>query len=158
MALETGPYSFLLNTLVIQGPNGSFTIGGPDTAAADEGFEWAFAEDQNQQDGGADGSTMNSFLATTRGTLTVRLQKVSPVNQLLNQMWTADRANGGINWGQNTVTHRDVTRGDYVVGQQTAFKRHTPVRAAKVGGNNEWTFDVGVITPILGPGTPTVQA
>jgi Protein of unknown function (DUF3277) len=151
--LETTAYSFLQNTLVISGPNGNFTIGGPDTAGADEGFSWMFSEDANIQEGGSDGSTQNSMAATQRGKLRLTLQKASPINQKLQQMYAADRANGGINWGQNTLTHRDIGRGDFIVGVQCAFTKFPNITAAKAAGNNEWEFDVGNIDPILGMGS-----
>jgi hypothetical protein len=156
MSIEAGAYSFLTNTLTIAGPNGSFTMGGPDTASGEGGFTWTFSEDTNQQTGSADGSTMNSFIASLRGKCTVRLQKTSPINALLNQLWQQDRANGGITWGQNVLTHRDVNRGDLVIGHQAAFTKHPNITAAKVGGEMEWEFDCGKILPSLGPGNSTV--
>ncbi len=154
MPLITGPYSFVQNTLTVSGPNGSFTLGGPDTAAADEGFSWSYAE--NEQAGGADGSAMNSFNANLRGKLTVRLQKVSPVNKQLSDLFSADRANLGVNWGQNVFTHRDVIRGDLIVGVQGAFTKFPNINVPKIAGTIEWEFDIGQIDASLGPGSPVV--
>jgi structural protein KPP10_ORF10 len=157
MAIEMGAYSFLSNTLNITGPSGSVQMGGPDTAAADEGFSWSYVEDSNIQEGGADGSTMNSFAATRRAKLTVRLQKTSPVNTILQEMWSGDRANGGVNWGLNVITHRDVIRGDSLTGRGCAFTKFPNITAAKAAGNIEWSFDISILDPILGSGPATIM-
>ena len=128
------------------------------SASADEGFSWSFAENANEQSGGPDGSAMNSFVASRRGKLAIRLQKVSPINALLSDMYTADRANGGVTWGQLVFTHRDVVRGDLIIGSQGAYTKFPNVNAQRVGGNMDWEFDIGIINPTLGPGQPAVEA
>lgn len=152
MPVIAAAYDFLGNQLSITGPGGTFIIGGPDTAAAEEGFSIEYVDDQNASTGGADGSVMMSKIASRRARLTVRLQKTSPVNALLNSMWRTQHANAA-DWGTNVITHRDIARGDSNTLTQCAFARHPGVTYAIRGNTMEWVFDVGFWDPILGDGT-----
>lgn len=157
MALLMGAYSFLDNILSISGPGGSFVIAGPDTAAADEGFTIEMLDASNEQTPGADGSTMNSFIASRRARLTLRLQKVSPVNAQLNALYQYQRQSS-IYWGLNVLTHRGVVSGDSNTMEGCAFTRHSRLGYTARGDNNEWEFDVAIWDPTLGAGVATVAA
>lgn len=143
-------YSFLDNTLSITGPAGAFNIGGPDTGAADEGFEIDMAEDADTMVGGADGSAMHSLAASKRAVWTVRLLKTSPVNAMLEKMYTSDRAAGSLNWGRNVLTHRNAVSGDGYTGKEAAFTRFPRNTYARNANILEWRFNSGVTDPTLG--------
>ena len=147
---EVASYSFLDNTLTINGPNGSFTIGGPDTGSADEGFDIDFVEDADTMTPGADGSTMHSLNATKRAGWTLRLLKTSPVNAQLANMYNADRSAGSQQWGQNTLTMTNAVSGDSYTGAQTAFRKFPRNAYAKNANMLEWTFNSGQTDPQLG--------
>jgi hypothetical protein len=145
-------YSFENIIAAITGPGGQFPIGGPDTGAAEEGLECTWGEENNTQNIGAAGDVMNSMHASRAGTFTVRLQLVSPVNALLNKLWAFQRSSGGIYWGRNTITVRDVMRGDLYTNSGCAFVRHTTATWPKIGTVRLWEFHVAKVDPYLGSG------
>jgi hypothetical protein len=94
-------YSFLDISASIDGPGGNFPLGAG--AGVDkEGITIAFADDKNKQDVGADGQPLNSLRAAQNGTVTVRLQKTSPVNAMLSAMYNTQKQSSAT-WGQNTM-------------------------------------------------------
>lgn len=146
-------YSFDQTYCSINGPGGSFQIGGPDTGTAEEGITIVYGEEHNTQMIGADGSVMNSKHAARSGTCTVRLMKNSPANGALNAMGVLQHLNAA-NWGINTITLQDNLRGDSYTLSGVAFKRITPSNAyGKLGNVLEWEFDVAKVSPLLGTGT-----
>lgn len=151
MAAIYGTYSFSDFTASINGPGGGFIIGGPDTATAEEGLTVTWGEENNTQNIGADGSIMNSMHAARAGTIAVRLQKISPVNFQLSQLWNYQRQSS-IFWGQNVITMRQVMLGDLFNNAGCAFVRFPTIGYPKVANLIEWEFHVAVIDPYLGPG------
>ena len=147
-------YSFLDTSLSINGPGGSFTIGGAGTASAEEGWSVEAAE-ANTMTIGAGGSAMHSMHGDQSGTVTVTLLKTSPVNQMLMNLYDFQKGSSA-NWGQNVLTGRDVARGDFITGRQGAFKKRPKLTYAKEGGTNEWTFDIGILSDQLGSGAPSL--
>lgn len=145
-------YSFLDCAASIAGPGGGFQLGNG-SGNAEEGITTAMMEDKNTMTIGADGSVMHSLHAGKGGTVTVRLIKTSPVNAQLSEMYNF-QAKSSASWGQNTITIRDMARGDTITCQLCAFKKHPDVAYAKDGNIHEWAFDAGVIDHQLGTGTP----
>jgi hypothetical protein len=138
----------------IFGPGtGGFLMGGPDAASAEEGLTATLGEETNTQTIGADGSVMNSLHASRAGTCTVRLMKTSPVNQLLMALYNYQRLSSLL-WGRNTITVRDVARGDLYTMVGCAFVRFPTNAYAKVGNVLEYEFHVSLMDPFLGPGAP----
>jgi hypothetical protein len=144
-----GNYSFVDVVATIIGPGGSFTIAGPDTATAEEGLTVTWGEEMNTQTIGADGAVMNSLHASMAGTMNIRLQKISPVNQKLTQMIRFQRSSSAV-WGQNTITVRDLARGDIYNLVGCAWKRFPVNSYAKVGNVLDYELDIAQIDPNLG--------
>lgn len=155
MANLFGTYLFTDFIATINGPNGAFTIGGPETAQAEEGVTIGLTEETNTQTIGADGSVMNSMHASKAGTATIRLQKISPVNAQLSQMYNLDRLSSAT-WAQNVITLTDIVRGDNYTCQGCAFTRYPNNAYAKIGNMIEWEFHISVLDPSLGPGVINV--
>jgi len=139
-------YSFLSVSASISGPNGSFSLSRGNTEG---GVTVTMRGPKNTLTVGADGSAMNSLHADNSATITVRLQKVSPTNTLLNAMYDADRASP-IVWGQNSITIRDINLGDTITAQGVAFQKQPDVTYDKEGPALEWVFDVGRVDETLG--------
>jgi hypothetical protein len=109
-------------------------------------------EDKSTMTIGADASVMHSLHSGKSGTVTVRLLKTSPTNALLSAMYALDTVNSA-NHGLNTISLRDMARGDVIVCQQCAFAKFPDETYAKEGGELSWAFHAGVIDFILGSGT-----
>ena len=146
-----GTYSLLDVSVSINGPGGVFLMGGPDTAAADEHVTLALTEETNTQNVGGDGSVMNSLHASRAGTITVRLQKISPVNAQLSQLYGFQRQSSGT-WGLNVITVRNAVTGDIYTCTGCAFERHANNSYAKLGNILEWMWHVAKMDPSLGTG------
>lgn len=143
-------YSFQDNMAAISGPNGAFTLGYP-SGNAEGGITITMTEDKNTMNVGADGSVMHSLHSGKSGTVTVRYQKTSPTNAQLSTMYALDTA-GAATHGKNTITLKDLARGDDITCEQCAFARFPNVTYAKDGGEMEWVFHAGRITFKLGDG------
>ena len=148
-------YSFQDFSLAIVGPGGSFTIGGDGSANAEEGVSFAMTDDKDGLMIGADGTPMHSLHAGKSGTVTVRLQKTSPVNQMLSALYAAQTVSSAL-WGQNTMLGRDSVRGDVISCRQAAFKKLPDLGFGKDAGTNEWVFNAGYIDMLLGSGAPAL--
>jgi hypothetical protein len=144
-------YSFTDTVVSITGPGGTFQIGGPDTAAAEEGISINWGEENTTMNIGADGGVMHSMHAARAGNAMVRLQKTSPVNFLLSNLWNYQRQSS-IYWGQNIITLRQVALGDLYNIAACAFIRFPNNSYGKIGGTIEWEWLCGSIDPLLGPG------
>lgn len=144
-------YSFLDTQCAIQGPGGSFTIGGPASGSAEEGITVEMAEDKNTMKIGADGTAMHSLHASQGGKIIIRLMKTSPVNAQLSALYAVQTASSALH-GQNTITLKNSPLGDAVTGAFCAFKKFPSNTYAKEGGTLEWEFDVGVLVSSLGGG------
>jgi hypothetical protein len=149
-----GTYSFLNVQASVVGPGLNAQIGSTSGAAKD-GLSAAFDEDKVTITTGADGSIMTSLRATQTGRVTIRLLKTSPMNNVLNTAYNFQRANAA-NTGQNTLRVVDKARGDVVSGAQMSFLKHPDNSWSEEGNVLEWTF-VGIITEVLGAGTPDLS-
>jgi hypothetical protein len=148
-------YSFLDVSAAIVGPGGGFSFSGADAANAKEGFTAEFIEDKNAMTVGANGSVMHSLRAGKAGKIIVRLLKTSPINQLLSALYNFQTVSSATH-GQNAITITDFARGDVYTCQQCAFSRFASNTYAEDGGMLEWNFDVGVMDPLLGTGSPAL--
>lgn len=146
-------YSFLDNMVAISGPNGNFNLGGPGVANSEGGISIVMTEDKNTMTIGAGGEGMHSLHAGKSGTITVRLLKTAPANALLSAMYHADEASGCA-WGRNTISIRDLCRGDVITAQEVAYAKFADVTYAKEGGEMVWTFHAVKIDFVLGSGIP----
>lgn len=145
-------YSFLENFAAVAGPNGAFSMGAG-SGNSEGGITITQTEDRNTMTVGADGQGMHSLHAGKSGTVTVRLLKTSPQNALMEQMFNLDTSQPR-NHGRNTITIRDIGRGDTITCQECAFARFTDVTYAKDGGENTWVFHAIKIDYKLGTGLP----
>jgi hypothetical protein len=146
-------YSFLDNLVAISGPNGNFNLGGPGSGNSEGGISITMVEDKNTMTIGAGGEGMHSLHAGRGATITTRFLKTSPQNGLLSAMYAADTADGSTH-GLNTISIRDLARGDTIVCQQVAFKKFADVTYAKDGGEMTWAFDAIKVDFTLGTGLP----
>ena len=141
-------YSFLDCNAGIVGPGGAFQLGNG-AGAAEEGITIAPTGDISGMLIGADGSGQHSLHADKSGTVTIRVLKVSPVNQLLSALYAFQTSNGASH-GQNTIAINDRSRGDAIICTQCAFKKAPDLTYAKEGGTNEWVFNAIRIERTLG--------
>jgi hypothetical protein len=146
-------YSFADVEAVIDGPGGNFSI---KDGTANEGIDIAPVGDRSTMTPGADGSVMHSLSASSASAVTVRLLKTSPVNAQLMQLFNHQVASSARH-GQNVITVRDAARGDLVTVSQAAFKRPPAIKYAVDGGIQEWVFDGGWTTYVLGSGSPEAE-
>lgn len=141
-------YSFLDVTAAIVGPGGAANIG-PGSANAEEGITIENVEDKNVMTIGADGQGQHSLVASTAATVTVRLLKTSPINNILMTMYNLQTATSTLH-GQNVITVSNNASGDVTLIRSAAFKKKPTLTYAKEGGMNEWTWDAIVSTTVLG--------
>jgi predicted SPOUT superfamily RNA methylase MTH1 len=134
----------------ITGPSGTVSLGAG-SAASDGGISIVMVEDKSTMTIGADGAVMHSLHAGKGSTVTVRLLKTSPTNQLLSQMYALDTSGSNV-YGFNTISVRDLQLNDVVVCQQCAFAKFADVTYSKEGGEMVWTFHAGITDFILGSG------
>lgn len=147
-------YSFKDIQAALEGAGGSINLGSG-AAIAEEGITIEPVEDKNVMTVGADGAGMHSLIANNSATVTVRLLKTSPVNAQLQQMYNHQVLSAATH-GRNTLTIRDVARGDVIVLSGVAFKRRPSITYAKEGGTTEWVFDALRVSQTLGVGTPAI--
>jgi hypothetical protein len=148
-------YSFLNVSASLTGVGGAINLASG-AGVAEEGITIDAVEDKNVMTIGADGEGMHSMIASSAGTITVRLLKTSPVNAQLQVMYNRQTAAGALGHGLNTVIIRDSMRGDVVTCTGVAFKKAPTITYAKEGGMVEWTFDSIKSAYMLGVGTPEV--
>lgn len=141
-------YSFQAVTAGMVGPGLVVNLGNG-SAAAEEGIDIQSSGDIDGMLIGADGEGMHSLHRDKSGTITVRLLKNSPTNQILSAAY-AFQTDDPSSHGQNTFTLVDKVRGDVVVGQQCAFKKAPDLKYAKDGGIVEWEFNAIKIERTLG--------
>lgn len=147
-------YSFQDVVAAIDGPGGSINLA-RGASVAEEGITIEPSQDKNIMTIGADGSGMHSLVADESSKVTVRLLKTSPVNAQLQQMYNLQTLSS-LTHGKNTITIRDVVRGDSIVLTQAAFARRPTITYAKEGGMVEWTFHAIRTAQVLGVGTPEI--
>lgn len=144
-----GSYSFLDVHCAIVGPGGAFTIS--EGGIAEEGITVAMRDPKNTMSIGADGTPMHSLHASDGATFTVRVQKTSPINALLDAMYRYQKGSSAF-WGRNVMTIANPVAGDAITGRACAFQKAPDYTNATDGGMNEWVFDVGRKTGSLGDG------
>jgi len=147
-------YSFLDVVAAISGPGGSINLAAG-AGAAEEGITIEPINDQNVMTIGADGEGMHSLSSDFSVRATIRLLKTSPINAQLQALYN-QQVRSSILHGRNTITVRDIARGDVITLGQAAFARRPTVTYAKEGGIMEWTFDAIKSDTVLGVGTPEI--
>lgn len=145
-------YAFADIQASIVGPGGSFSIGSG-AGAAEEGISVAMVDDRSSMVIGADGTGQHNLHAGKGGTVTVRLLKTSPVNRQLQQMYDYQTSSAAFH-GKNTITIRDVARGDVITASEAAFKKMPDNSYGKDGGVMEWVWEAIRVDQILGDGNP----
>jgi len=141
-------YSFSDVQATIIGPGGTVPLGAG-SGNAEEGITVEFIEETDTMNIGADGTAMHSLHASKAGRITVRLQKTSPTNYLLTQLYNYQRTSS-LFFGQNILNITNPITGDNYTCQQVAFARYPTNQYAKEAGMIEWEFNAGVIDPSLG--------
>lgn len=141
-------YSFLDVVATINGPGGSIQLGSG-AGASEEGITIERRGDRNTMTIGADGTGMHSLHADKSGTITIRLLKTSPQNNLLALMFDLQTQSSAV-WGQNVIMVSNPASGDVTTCRGVAFHQHTPVTYGKEGGSNTWAFDAILVDGILG--------
>lgn len=141
-------YSFLDVHCAITGPGGIVNLASG-AGASEEGITFTPTEELNTMVIGADGTGMHSLHAGRSGSVTVRLLKTSPTNQLLAAMVAFQTASASSH-GQNTISMVDMARGDAITAQQVAFKRRPDLSYGTQAGTVEWQFDAVKIDIALG--------
>lgn len=143
-------YSFLDVVCTLTAPGGSASINlGAGSGAAEEGITFEYDDDKDTMVTGADGETMHSLNASMKGVATIRLLKTSPINQALQALFNAQRTSSA-NWGRNNIALNHPVLGDKVNCRSVAFKKGTGLTYAKDANMNEWSFNVGRMTMVLG--------
>lgn len=143
-------YSFLNVSAMMAGPGLAANLASG-AAAAEEGITIEANEDKNIMTIGADGKGQHSLIANDAATVTIRLLKTSPANQLLMIAYDLQSGSSAL-WGQNIITVTDSGRGDITVVTQMAFKKKPTLTYAKEGGMMEWAFDGVAASTVLGAG------
>jgi hypothetical protein len=143
-------YSFLDATASLVGPGVNVNLG-PGSANAEGGITITPVEDVNAMSVGADGYVMHSLHAGSPSIVTVRLQKTSATNQVLSDAYAEQRTSSALH-GFNTITIRDLARGDHITCTDVAFARQPDVNYAKDGGEMAWVFHAGKTSVKLGRG------
>lgn len=141
-------YAFQNITATLSGSGVSVNLG-YGAAVSGEGITVAPTGDRNTMSIGADGSAMHSLHADRSGTVTVRLQKTSPANAILQTAMNYQMNNPAAH-GSNTIVIRDHVTGDQISASSVAFKGPPTITYAVEGGGNEWTFHAGFIDQVLG--------
>lgn len=141
-------YSFLDTLCTMTGPSISINLGAG-AGVAEEGISFEYVGDKDDMTTGADGTAMHSLNASQAGTATVRLLKTSPTNRALQAAYNAQRLSA-TTWGLNSIALNHLSLGDKVNAQSVAFKKGTGVTYAKDPTMNEWAFNVGSLSIILG--------
>jgi hypothetical protein len=152
-------YSFADVAMTLVGPGGVIALGngtpnpavslGFGAGVAEEGITIEYEQDRGKLDIGADGQPMHTLRTNASGTVTVRLQKTSPLNAVLMDMFNFQTLSS-LNWGQNVIVVSDPALGDVVTCNSCAFKRPPNLTYAQDANTNEWGFLVGQILPTLG--------
>jgi hypothetical protein len=151
MAENLHGYTWAFQDVVatLNGPGGVITLG-QGAGVATEGMTVSYTEEKDTVVTGADGSIQHSLRAGQTGRISVRLQRTSPTNRLLSQLYNFQRQFSP-NWGQNTIAVSNVATGDQQVGAFMAFVKHPDIQYATEGGMVEWEF-VGIVESDLGAG------
>ena len=150
---ESSAYSFGDVSVTITGPNLSAIV----TGAAEEGISIDMDGDSAALVMGADGSGMYSVRVAQNGTITIRVLKASPFNQILKNAFYFQRGST-VNTGRNVIVVSDIARSDLVTAVGCGFQKMPNLTFAMAPGINEWPFLCQRITSNLGPGISTAIA
>jgi hypothetical protein len=144
-------YSFKDILCSYTGPFGSLDLS-ENAGSADEGITITYDEDKATKTMGAGGEGMYSLHASEGGGCSVRFLKVSPINAMLNQMYSLETSSSAY-YGRGVLTVRDSIRGDNWVLKGVGFRKHPDGAYTKDGPvMMEWTFHVLKIDAVLGDG------
>lgn len=146
-------YSFADTLCAITGPGGNFSLS--EGGIADEGITVEMLDDKGSMITGADGDFMHSLHAANGGTVTVRIFKTSELNRLLGTLYNYQTASSAY-YGQNVISLRNPATGMSVQCVGCGFKKLPPNVNAKDAGMNEWVFNSGRITQVMGDGNPSL--
>lgn len=144
-----GVYSFLDCQCAMTGPGGTFSLS--EGGVAEEGITVAMRDAKNTMVIGADGTPMHSLHAGKGGTVTLRLQKTSPINELLMDLYNFQTTSSAFH-ARNVFTIANPVTGDAITAQACAFQKLPDNVNSTEAGTMEWVFDAGVIDQILGSG------
>ena len=145
----SGAYSFLDVQCAMTGPGGTFSLS--EGGVAEEGITVAMRDAKNTMVIGADGTPMHSLHAGKGGTVTLRLQKTSPINELLMDLYNFQTTSSAFH-ARNVFTIANPVTGDAITARACAFQKLPDNVNATEAGTMEWVFDAGVIDQILGSG------
>lgn len=149
-----GTYGFANIAASISGPGGSFPLGAG-AGSSEEGITIEPDGDKVTKTVGADGAVMYNLHADMSGRILVRLQKISPTNALLGQMYNIQITDAALT-GVNTIIVTDIARGDTISLRGCAFSRPPTISYGTLGGILEWAFFAAVIDRLLGSGAVNV--
>lgn len=141
-------YSFADVQCTIKGPGGTISIAQAMAGVADEGISVVHSEDKSTMNVGADGAVMHSLHVAEPGTVTIRLQKTSQINNQLMTMYNYQRQSS-LYWGQNIIVVSNPVMGDSATQTNCAFKKAPDFNNPKIAGMVEWSFDAGNVNEIL---------
>ncbi len=147
-------YSFLDVHAAIKGPGIAVSLSEGE-GVAQEGISIEPVEDKNVMMVGADGGIMHSLVGSRAAIATIRLLKTNPVNAVLQNAYNS-QTQSSLAHGKNTVTIRDVIRGDTITISEGAFMGKPPNTYAKEGGILEWRIG-GHCDTQLGFGSPSIS-
>lgn len=143
-------YSFLDVKCVMKGPGVVVNLGG-NSGVSKEGITIEPTEDIGTTTYGAGGEWMHSLHAARPAKAMVRLLKTSPINAILSTAYNLQTASASV-FGQNQFLLSDIGRGDIVTCFGVRFGQFPGITWAEDAGMNEWSFVVGRVNWLLGPG------
>lgn len=143
-------YSFQDVNCSIEGPGGRLILS--ESGLADEGISIEMSDDKTTMTTGATRGGMHSLHASNAGRVTVRLQKNSPLNRALSEMYRFQSLSSA-NTGQNVISLSNAAWGDDHTCSDCAFTRMPTNNNAKVGDTLEWVFNSLDIDSVLGDGS-----
>lgn len=148
-ALNGYTWSFGDVVSTISGPGGVVSLGQGAGIAA-EGLTVTYTEEKDTMTTGADGNVQHSLRAGQSGRISIRVQRASPTNQALSNLYNFQRQFSA-NWGQNNISVGNAVSGDQQVGTAMAFVKLPDVQYATEAGMIEWEFQ-GIVETALGAG------
>ena len=131
-------FSFLDTYATLAGPGGVAQLANG-SGAAEEGVTFEPLEDNVATQYGADGSWAHSLIAPKPFRFTVRLLKTSPLNALLDAMYSLQKTSS-LFTGQNFLQLTNLVSGDTYTCQGVAFTKFPSNSYAKVAGMIDWEF------------------
>lgn len=146
-------YSFENTQATIVAPSAQVITIGYGAGVGEDGIVIEAVEDADVMLLGADKTVAHSLVASTAVTVKVTLLKTSPTNSTLMYLYNFQKSTT-FGWGELVLTLSDPVRGDFLILTSGAFTRLPTLTYAKEAGTNEWNFNFGTCSEILGSGTP----